>query len=325
MSSVAQRPRLRDVFGAADARRAAVQYWIVDSFFGGSKWALYHLFRYLPIDWCSNIGAFVSRFTRHSYPESELRARKLWVHLHPDQADPASVDAAMDRLWRNVSRTMGEFPVLTRLWDAGRIAVTGAEHLERARATGRPLLITPLHLGNWEIAPIAIPALGYRCPGFYLAPDNRFEHAIALKSRIGYGVVPVQAGPHSMREALKELKADPGLFVIFIDEYINDRVHAPAFGRVLQPLGNIAFVARLAVKTNAIVVPVYSVRDGDRAQFKVTFLPPVDLVHGGDDRDAALMENIARLDAVIAPVIARHMDQWFYALDFEFDADAASH
>jgi KDO2-lipid IV(A) lauroyltransferase len=322
MSSVPKRPQLRHLFGDAAERRAATQYWIVDTVVGLTKLGLFHLLRRLPIDWSSNLGAFLSRFTRRSYPASEARARRLWIHLHPDKADPRSVDAAMDRLWRNVSRTMAEFAVLSRLWDAGRIHVSGAEYPRHARASGRPVLAVLLHLGNWETAPVAIAAMGERCVGFYLPPANRFEHAIAVKSRIDYGAILVPTSSQNLRTALQELRAVPGQFGIFIDEYMNGRVHAPAFGRELKPLGNISFVARLAMKTNAIVLPVYSVRDGDRARFKVTFLPPVEMVTGGD-RDAALMDNIARLDTVIAPVIAKHVDQWFYALDFEFDAPAA--
>jgi KDO2-lipid IV(A) lauroyltransferase len=134
----------------------------------------------------------------------------------------------------------------------------------------------------------------------------------------------VQAGPSSMREALKELKERRGPFMIFIDEFIKDRVQAPAFGRRLRIEGNIAFAIRLAVKTGAVLIPAYCVRDGDRARFKMTYLPPFELVQGGD-RDADLAENVRRLDALIAPIIAKYADQWFYALDFEFDADAPAH
>jgi KDO2-lipid IV(A) lauroyltransferase len=70
--------------------------------------------------------------------------------------------------------------------------------------------------------------------------------------------------------------------------------------------------------TGALVMPVYCVRVGDTAQFKVTFLPPVDIVNSGR-RDVDVMENIARIDAIIDPIVKAHLDQWYYVLDFEFD------
>lgn len=315
-------PPLRGFFGSPEERSAAFKYWVSDTAVGGLKLGLYRLFRHVPIDWCSDFGAFVSRFTRHSYPASEARARRLWAYLHPDKADKATVDAAIDRLWRNVSRTMAEFPLLNRLWEAGRIKVESAHHVDRAREAGRPVLIAALHLGNWEAAGRAIVALWPGASGVYLAPDNRFEHRIAVESRTGYGGRLIQAGPNTIRDAIKELKAQHGPFTIWIDEEYKNRVHAPAFGRRLATEGNITFAIRLASMTDAVFVPVYCVRDGDRARFIVTFLPPVELAQTGD-RDADLAENVRRVDAVIAPVVARHLDQWFFGLDFEFDADTA--
>ncbi len=58
-------------------------------------------------------------------------------------------------------------------------------------------------------------------------------------------------------------------------------------------------------------------RLGGRAQFKVTALPPLQMTRGGD-RKADLMTNVARFDAIIAPIIRAHLDQWYHLLDFDF-------
>lgn len=78
-----------------------------------------------------------------------------------------------------------------------------------------------------------------------------------------------------------------------------------------------AYVARLAVMTGAEIIPAYCVRLGDRARFKVTFLPPVALVR--ERSQAALMTNIAAINGVIEPIVREHLDQWYYTLDFEFE------
>jgi KDO2-lipid IV(A) lauroyltransferase len=105
---------------------------------------------------------------------------------------------------------------------------------------------------------------------------------------------------------------------MFVDEYIRGDVSAPAFGRPLRPEGNIAYVARLARLTGAEIIPAYSQRLNDSAYFKVTFLPPVDIVRDGN-RDVDLMENIARLNSVIEPIIRANLDQWYYLLDINLD------
>lgn len=100
-----------------------------------------------------------------------------------------------------------------------------------------------------------------------------------------------------------------------MDELIRGRVQAPAFGRPLRDEGNIAYVARLAALTGAYVMPVHSRRLGERAHFELVFLPEIPI-----PQDADVMDNIAAINAVIEPVVAAHLDQWFYALDFRFDS-----
>jgi Kdo2-lipid IVA lauroyltransferase/acyltransferase len=120
-----------------------------------------------------------------------------------------------------------------------------------------------------------------------------------------------------MRAAIAALNAKKGPFVVFIDECIDDHVYAPAFGRPLKAEGNIAYVARLAVMTGAEIIPAYCVRRDDSTRFKVAFLPPVPLVRRRSD--ANLMTNIAAINEVIEPIVRKHLDQWYFALDFEFD------
>jgi Kdo2-lipid IVA lauroyltransferase/acyltransferase len=311
-------PPLRWLFGDMEQRRIARRYWLRDPAVGAAEVTIHFALRLVPIDVCSWSGAAITYLTRRLYPDSDARARKAWSVLRPQESDPASVDAAMDRLWRNVGRTMHEYSVLDRLWAAGRIEVSDIEHLDRARDQGKPILVTPVHLGNWEAILVAGIASGHRGSGIYEPPQNRFEHRIANAVRARYGARFVAAGPNSVRDAVRELKARRGPFIVYIDEFIRGRVQAPSFGRPLRPDANIAYAVRLAAMTGAVVIPAYCLRLDDSARFRVQFLPPLPLA-GTGDRQADIAENVRRLDAVIAPVIRAHLDQWYFALDFEFD------
>jgi Kdo2-lipid IVA lauroyltransferase/acyltransferase len=310
------------VFSIRDRFGRWMGYWVRDPALGLLNNAIHHSLRLASIDACSAFGAFISSFSAKRYAASDARARRNWRRLRPEDADPASTDAAMRVLWRSVSRTMCEFSVLHRLWPEGRIATEGVEHLEAVRRAAKPMIIAGLHLGNWETIPAAGIALGYPGSGFYWPLENRFDTRIAVKARERYGAVLFPASPQAMRPAMRAaiaaLTEDRGPFVIFIDECIDDHVFAPAFGRPLKAQGNIANVAWLAWTTGAEVLPTYCERLGDEARFKITILPPVDLVRGGDRR-GDLMTNIARINEAIEPVIRAHLDQWYYALDLELD------
>lgn len=309
-------PPLRWLTGSAEQKAVARKYWIHDPLLGALEYVIHYTVRALPIDVGSWLGAVVSKATRHIYPHSEVRARKVWISQNPEKADPASVAQAMDRLWRNVSRTMFEYSILDRLWRAGRIKVRGQEMLDQARDAGRPTLVAVVHLGNWEVVLVAGVALGHKGSGIYLAPENRFEHAIVKSARRRYGARFVAAGSNAIRTAIAELKAKAGPFIVFVDEEARGRVQAPAFGRQLNPNSNIGYVARLAGLTDAVVIPAYCVRKQDSANFEVTFLAPANLVSTGD-RHADLSENMMRLNAIFEPIVRDHIDQWFYALDLD--------
>jgi len=309
-------PPLRWLAGSADQRRAFWRFWLHDTAIGLLDTGIHHGMRPMPIDVCSRLGCSMGLFARLRYPASDARARAAWRLLRPAEAGAAETDRAIDNLWRCVGRSMAEFSVLDRLWPAGRITVEGIDNVAAAQAAGRPRLIMALHTGNWETIGVTLVAAGHTAVGFYLPPDNRFDHRIAVGARRRYGAVLVPPSPAATQRAARELK-DGGLFVIYVDEFIRGRVQAPAFGRPPAVAGsNIAYVARLAAMTGADVIPAYCVRHGDTAWFTVRFLPPVEVRCTADKRaDAAV--NVDRLDAVIAPILRAHFDQWLYGLDLD--------
>jgi len=301
-------------------RRAAWRYWVTDPVAGAYFHAIHGTIRALPIDVCSWSGAALTRLTRHFYADSDARARRLWQRMNPALSDKASTDAAINRLWRNVGRTMHEYSVIDRLWADGRITVDGLEHMHGARDRGQPIVVTPVHLANWEVVLVAGTANGYRGTGIYLPPDNRFMHAIANSVRTRYGARFIPAGPNSLREAMRELRTRDGLFVIHVDEFVRGRVQAPAFGRQLTPASNIFYAVQLAERSGAALIPAYCLRLGDAARFHVTFLPPLAMSSAADKATRA-RENAEKLNAAIEPVISAHIDQWYFALDFDDSPD----
>lgn len=312
-------PPIRWLLGDRNKRRAALLYWLADPIAGAYFYAIHGAMRALPTDACSWAGAALTRLTRKFYPDSNARAQRLWQRHNPAQADAASTDAAMERLWRNVGRTMHEYSVIDRLWAEGRIAVDGIEHMHAARNRGRPIVVTPVHLANWEVVLVAGIANGYHGTGIYLPPENRFLHSLINHVRARYGARFIAAGPNSLREAYRELRAGGGPLIIYIDELMRDRVNAPAFERALNPASNIFYAVQLAERSGAALIPAYCERLGDAARFRVTFLPQL-VMSSATDKAARARESAEALNAAIEPVIRARLDQWYFSLDYEDDA-----
>lgn len=311
-------PPIRWLLAGRDKRSAALRYWLIDPVAGAYFHAIHDTLRALPIDACSRSGAALTRLTRKFYPDSDARARRLWQRHNPTRADKASTDAAMNRLWHNVGRTMHEYSVIDRLWADGRIEIEGIQHMHAARDRGQPIIVTPLHLANWEVVLVAGIANGYHGTGIYLPPDNRFLHAIISRVRTRYGARFIAAGPNSLREAYRELRSGGGPFIIYIDEFMRERVQAPAFGRALNPASNIFYAVQLAERSGAALIPAYCERLGDAARFRVTFLPQL-VMSSASDKTQRVRENAEALNAAIEPVVRARLDQWYFSLDFDDD------
>jgi KDO2-lipid IV(A) lauroyltransferase len=224
--------------------------------------------------------------------------------------------AAIRRLFATVGRVMLEFSVLDRLWQEGRIAVSGSEHLLAARAAGRPVIVMGLHLNNWEV--IGPSLIGLGLAGFkfiYQPPSSRFDHRIAVAARTRYGAIMLQPGVAAARIARRLLVDEQGVLLIYADDERKGRIGAPLFGRPIPERANLSTIVRLAWASGAAVIPAYAERSRG-ASFQVTYLPPVALAPAGNDPAASLTENIHRLDDVITPLVLDRLDQWYMLFEY---------
>ena len=287
------------------------RHWLRDPALAAINYPLLRLVRSLPTDSGSALGGAVGRINgRWRYPAIRERIKAGYLHLSGKEASTAELDALADRLFANTGRTMLEFALLDRLWREGRVAVD-AEPLLAARAAERAVVCVGLHLGNWEILGVALAGLGVRFASFYQPPRSRFEHRIAVKARLRYGAELLPPNVGATRAALRLLTERKGVLGIYGDEERAGYVNAPLFGRKPAPRANLVTAVRLAMASDAALIPCYVERLAG-ARFRATFMSPVELEPGRQGLD----ENIRRLDAAITAPILAHLDQWFSLMDY---------
>jgi KDO2-lipid IV(A) lauroyltransferase len=296
-------------------RRALWRYWVRDALAGAGDIAIHHLLRLLATDRISAIGARLgARAGRKRLAASE-RARAALRLLRPE-ASEAEIEALLTAHWRHVGRVFAEFAAHDRILPERRIAIEGGEIPLGILRAGRPLIIAGTHVGSWETVPGALLQLGIPVQVIFQALPNRFRMRIAARSRArslaaagvaGSGVIlPGLGAPF---EALRVLEERSAALVYYVDEDWGGRVQAPALGRPIRMEGNIMRVVRLARRSGAAVVPALGLRLGDAARYRVTFLPEVRFA--GVEGRQGIRDDIAALDAAIAPLVRAHPEQWF--------------
>ena len=266
------------------------------------------LFRILPIDAASALGASIARAIGPRVPMSRHAVANLRAAF-PDLA-PDEIAGIVRGVWDTVGRTFAEFPHLDAIAkDAGtpgaRVAVEGRDTLAAVRAGGAALLFSA-HLANWELFAAVLPALGVPYAQIYRDPNNPAVSWLARKVRRVAPEDRVPKGAEGARMALAVLGRG-GRLGMLVDQKMNDGIAVPFFGRDAMTA---PALARFALRFGCPVVPVRLERTGG-ARFRVTFYPPLPLDDTGD-RAADVAAIMARVNRVIEGWIRERPDQWLW-------------
>jgi KDO2-lipid IV(A) lauroyltransferase len=279
----------------------------------------HYLMGLLPIDVVSAIGSRLGIRFGAKNRTRDARVRHNLAVLRPDIRDPAEFEATVRRFWGNSGRSMAEFSVLRRIWRSDRMSVIGMEHLDRARASGRPRICMFLHLGNWELVGPKLLSLGETSSQIVQPLADPYRNRIAKSIRSIFEGQLIRPGPNAGHQIMRVLK-ETGALSLAADEYLGGELLAPSFGGPLRLDGNLGRAVRLAKLTKALICPFYCERLRG-ATFVLHCLPPAELDFSlrGDE---FLRQGVQTLDNLITPIIVANIDQWLMLDNFKVPAGA---
>ena len=185
--------------------------------------------------------------------------------------------------------------------------VPGREHIDAARAAGRPIVLALPHSGNWDAAGVwFVDWLGgeFMTVAERLRPEQLYERFLAYRESLGFRVVPLTGGERPSSVLLTEwLRAGRSACLLVDRDLSASGVPVQFFGRPATLPGGPAL---LAARTGAALMPVVCTFDGPG--WRLTVHPEVD-VHGPGrlrDRVQAGTQGIA--DAFAAGIAQRPVD-----------------
>jgi KDO2-lipid IV(A) lauroyltransferase len=212
---------------------------------------------------------------------------------------------------RNLGWMAAEFarlPTYTEENIENYVALDGHENFLEAQRRGKGVLVLTGHIGAWELSSYAHALYGY--PLHYMARpiDNARVDALVNRYRCLSGNRPIFKN-ESARAMLKILK-EGGTIGILADQNT-----LPAEGAFVDFFGMPACtttgIARVALHTDAAVVPGYAVWDEKMAKYRLRFDPAVELVRTGDtERD--VVANTQRFTRVIEGIVRMYPEQWVW-------------
>ncbi|TWB46743.1 KDO2-lipid IV(A) lauroyltransferase [Rhizobium sp. ERR 922] len=300
-------PRLADFVAGGDRRKAFLRYWLYENIDNAIDLFLYFAFTLLPASVCSDLGGWLGRVLAPRFHKGAYaRAAANLKMIRPELGD-AELDKLLSAYADSQGRQMAEYSVVPRL-ARRHVRMIGTEGLVE-HCSKRPVIFIAPHISNWEVLWHCLLDMGLDVTMNYDPPKRRSRHYIVnrLRKRAGLGIL--KPGRSFVRPALRILE-NGGNLLMFCDEGFNGHIRAPFFGRPVHLEGNYALIARMARRTNALIYPIYIVRETG-VRFALTALKPFVLPEGSDVRKY-LVHDVAHLNTVVEPIVRSHMEQWYF-------------
>ncbi len=217
----------------------------------------------------------------------------------------------LKKMTRNLGWMAAEFarmPSYTKENIESVVILDGHENFLAGHRRGKGVLYLTGHIGAWELSSFAHALYGF--PLHYMARplDNQALDAMVNEYRGLSGNKPIFKN-ESARVMLRILK-EAGTVGILADQNTmpGEGVFVDFFG---TPACTTTGIARVALHTEAAVVPGYAYWDENMRKYRLRFEPPVELVRTGDaERD--IVENTQRFAKVIEEIVRKYPEQWVW-------------
>jgi len=200
------------------------------------------------------------------------------------------------------------FPTYTRKNVSQIVAYDGLENYERAYARGKGVLFLTGHLGAWELSAFAHSLQGHPLWIVMRPLDNRYLSKLIERYRTMHGNRTVSKDDF-VRGLLAAMRAGDAVGILM------DTNMTPPQGVFVNFFGIPAYtasgLARIALHTDAAVVPGFTIWDRNARKYVLRFDPALELIRTGDEQ-ADIVANTARFTSVIEDYVRRYPDQWLW-------------
>jgi Kdo2-lipid IVA lauroyltransferase/acyltransferase len=213
-------------------------------------------------------------------------------------------------------RTMGSnavdflrLPRLDRTALERMVRVEGEEHLVRALARGRGVVVATGHVGNWELLAAYYARRGF--PVHVLARsirDARFDRFVDARRR-ACGILPI-CRQNGLFGAAMALRRGAIVGILFDQDTRAEGLMLPFLGLpAFTPVGP----AALSRATGAALIPM-AIHGEEGERYRITVLPEVP-VSRTRDRESDLRDAMTMLNAALEDLILRRPEEWVWFHD----------
>jgi Kdo2-lipid IVA lauroyltransferase/acyltransferase len=245
-----------------------------------------------------------------------LHVRLRWVGMRNlALAFPEKTEADRAVILRGVFTSLGrqlaelcQFPKYTRENVEQVVVYDGLENYERAYARGKGVLFLTAHFGAWELSAFAHSLHGHWLHVVMRPMDNEYLDRLIQSYRTMHGNKTVGKDDF-VRGLLAAMKAGEVVGILMDTNMTPPQgVFVDFFG---IPACTASGLARIALRTDAAVVPGFTIWDEALGKYRLRFDPAVELVRTGD-LEADIVANTQKFTKVIEEYVRKYPGQWLW-------------
>ncbi len=265
----------------------------------------------LPLETSIRFGKSVGRLIGRKFPKLGKTARRNLEIALPELSKNEK-DAIVQGTFESLGRHLGfvsHFKKFKHEDIRDLIEVVGKEeHFDKAVETGRGILFFTGHFGSWEVFNLLAPAFGYGMNILVRRIDNPLVEDFVDTMRTRFGSVTLDK-TKSARTMFRILRKGR-ILGILADLNVQEKegVFVDFFG---VPASTTTSIAKLALATNAIVMPAFAVWEETKKKYVVYLEPPVEYVEN-DNSDENIRELTQNITKIVEKYVRLYPEQWLW-------------
>jgi KDO2-lipid IV(A) lauroyltransferase len=272
--------------------------------------SLLSLLSALPLGLARSAGSTLGRFGYYFSGRLRQTGRRTLELAFPDLGARRRQELLRGS-FKNLGRLLGVFSHFGKARPESLQALIeceGLEHLEAAEKSGRGVILFTGHIGAWELSSFGLSLFGHPLSFLVRRIDNPKVEELIDRSRTRRGNCTIDKRS-AAREMLQLLQAG-GTLGILVDLNTLDRegIFVDFFGR---PASTTFVLAKLALRTGALVLPVFAPWDEQRKRFVLKIGRPLEFTSTGDEQ-----EDVRRFTQLFTSVVEKYVraypDQWLW-------------
>ena len=257
-----------------------------------------------------NVGRKAGKILASLFPKFHKTANKnLEIALPHLSAEEKSklVTGCLENLGRQLG-LVSHFKKFTPEEVRELVEIEGRENFDKAHESGRGVLFFTGHFGSWEVFNLLPPAFGYEMNILVRRIDNPLveNYVDSLRTRFGSKTIDKTKSAKAMFRMLKN--GEKLGIVADLNAQEREGIFVDFFG---IPASTTTSVARLALRTNSIVMPAFAVWNDEKQKYVVHLEPPLDFEKTDDD-EADVKNLTQQVTKTIEGYVRRYPEQWMW-------------